>query len=428
MSDYMFMLESHLNSDHNRVVNEVTALANEAHVNVYLAGGAIRDMLGGFAIRDLDFSLEGQSPKFAAKAAERLGGTVRYEDPYHRFAELQLPGGVTAQIAQCREEKYSKPGGKPQITAPVPIWADLKRRDFTIDGIALGLNRGSRGQLRDPSNGIADLENREIRASYTGIFFDDPARMLRLLRFKHRLGFNIEERTMRQFENAKMEEFHNLIPPAVRFEELKQIAQEPTAGEILKEYQAAGLMGVFCAGLSGDKLDVHALEKLEKARKLIPPAMFGASGGWLTFFEVLIGKLGSREKTEFMRNLGLDRKATDALKKLPADAKKLESVLKSARLQKPSHLYFALESAPGDLVLRLLCESGQRLVQDRIRNFIQKYLPAAQEVPAELEGKARIAAITTRLNARPKKVPPPVVEAEPEPVAPVRGWMARRSS
>jgi tRNA nucleotidyltransferase/poly(A) polymerase len=428
MSDYMFMLESHLNGDHNRVVNEVTAFANEAHVNVYLAGGAIRDMLGGFPIRDLDFSLEGQPPKFAAKLAERLGGKVVYEDPYHRFSELLLPGGVTAQIAHCREEKYSKPGGKPQVTAPVPIWADLKRRDFTIDGIALGLNRGSRGQLRDPSNGIADLENREIRASYTGIFFDDPSRMLRLLRLKHRLGYAVEERTMRQFENAKMDELHDLIAPATRFEELKQIAQEPMAAEIVKEYQATGLISLFCAGLSGDKLDIHALERLEKARKAIPPALFGASGGWLPFLEVLIAKLGARDKSEFIRNLGLDRKATDALKKLPANAKKLESVLKSARLQKPSQVYFALESAPGDLILRLLYDSDHRIVQDRIRNYIQKYLPAAQEVDAELEGKARVAAITTRLNARPKKVPAPVIEAVPEPVAPARGWMARRSS
>ena len=56
MSDYMFMLESHLNGDHNRVVNAVTGLANEANVNLYLTGGAVRDMLGGFAIRDLNFN------------------------------------------------------------------------------------------------------------------------------------------------------------------------------------------------------------------------------------------------------------------------------------------------------------------------------------------------------------------------------------
>jgi len=223
MSDYMFMLESHLNGHHNRVVTAVTALANDANVNLYLAGGAVRDMLGGFAIRDLDFTIETPVPKFAEKVAQQLGGEIRHEDPFHRFSELALPGGVTAQIAIAREEHYAKPGGKPKITSPVPIWADLKRRDFTVDSIALGLNRGSRGQLRDPNNGIADLQNKELRASYTGIFSDDPSRMLRLIRLKHRLGFNIEERTARQFENARLDELHNLIPAEVRLEELKQI-------------------------------------------------------------------------------------------------------------------------------------------------------------------------------------------------------------
>jgi tRNA nucleotidyltransferase/poly(A) polymerase len=427
MSDYMFMLESHLNGDHNRVVSAVTELANEANVNLYLAGGAVRDMLGGFAIRDLDFTIETPVPKFADRVAEYLGGEIRFEDPYHRFAELALPGGVTAQIAISREEQYSKPGGKPRITSPVPIWADLKRRDFTVDGIALGLNRGSRGQLRDPNNGVADLQNKELRASYTGIFADDPSRMLRMIRLKHRLGFTIDERTARQFENARLDELHNLIPAEARYEELKHISQEPLAGEILRDYQSAGLMPLLSAALSGDKLDVHALEKLERLRKLIPQSLFGHSGGWLAFVDILTAPLGPKEKPELARNIGLDRHSADAIKKLPADAKKLETLLKSARMQKPSHVYFALEAASGDLILYLMYQSQQRIVQDRIRNYLQKYLPAAQEASVDLApGKARTEAITRKLNARPKKVPVGIIETEPEPPD-VRNFSARRS-
>jgi tRNA nucleotidyltransferase/poly(A) polymerase len=340
-----------------------------------------------------------------------------------------LPGGVTAQIAISREEHYAKPGGKPRITSPAPIWADLKRRDFTVDGIALGLNRGSRGQLRDPNNGIADLQSKELRASYTGIFSDDPARMLRMIRLKHRLGFVIDERTARQFENARLDELHNLIPAEARLEEIRQISQEPLAGEILKDYQAAGLMALFSAGLSAGKLDVHALEKLERLRKQIPQSLLGHGGGWLAFIDVLTAPLNPREKAEFARNIGLDKHAADAIRKLPADAKKLEGVLKSARMQKPSHVYFAIENASGDLLLYLMYQSQQRIVQDRIRNYLQKYLPAAQEASVDVPaGKARTEAITKTLNARPKKIPVGV----PEPAAPVeappaaRGWSARR--
>ena len=89
-----------------------------------------------------------------------------------------------------------KPGGKPQVT-PATIQDDLRRRDFTINAIALSLNRGSRGLLIDPTNGLADLSDKELRATHSYTFYDDPARLLRLMRFRVRLGFTVEERTQR---------------------------------------------------------------------------------------------------------------------------------------------------------------------------------------------------------------------------------------
>ena len=248
-----------------------------------------------------------------------------------------------------------------------------------------------------------------------------------MIRLKHRLGYTIEERTGRQFENARLEELHNLIPAELRLEELKQIAQEPLAGEILKDYQTSGLMALFSPALEGDKLDVHALEKLERLRKLIPQELFGQSGGWMAFMDVLTNRLSPRENADLAGNIGMERRSADAIKKLAADGKKLEGQLKSAKMQRPSQVYFALEAASGDLILHLLYASQQRIVQDRIRNYLQKYLPAAQEAAVDVApGKARTEAITKKLNARPKKAPVEIVEAQPEPPAP-RGWTARRS-
>ena len=106
-------------------------------------------------------------------------------------------------------------------------------------------------------------------------------------------------------------------------------------------------------------------------------------------------------------------------------AKKLEKDLKSAKLQKPSHVYSLLSKAPGDQFLFLLAHSSERLVHDRIRNYLQKYLPSAQEVTDKdvlATGakpgtpkfqKAREDLILTKLDARPKKVPPPEVAQQP---------------
>src|SRR6476659_4627871 len=146
MSDYMFMLENHLTAAQNRVLAEVMKAAVEANVNVFLTGGAVRDMLGGFPIRDLDFTVEGNALKLAKTVADQLGAEIVLTDSNRKVAELVSPEGVTFEISMARRERYGKTGGKPQVT-PATIHDDLRRRDFTINALALSLNRASRGLL-----------------------------------------------------------------------------------------------------------------------------------------------------------------------------------------------------------------------------------------------------------------------------------------
>src|ERR1700686_3055239 len=163
MSDYIYILESHLSPDQNRVVVDVQAGAGQASVNVFLTGGAMRDMLAGFRIRDLDFVAEGPALKVAKSLCEHAGAKLLSSDENRKSAEIVFPSGVTAQIAMSRQEKYARTGGKPHVT-PATIQEDLRGRDFTCNAIALSLNRASRGLLLDPMNGLADIERRELRA------------------------------------------------------------------------------------------------------------------------------------------------------------------------------------------------------------------------------------------------------------------------
>src|ERR1051326_1545126 len=112
MSDYMFMLESHLSAAQFRVVGELQALATHAGLNLFLTGGALRDMLGGFPVRDLDFTVEGNALKLAKVAADKHGATIVSTDDFRKSVELRFPGGVTAELAMARQEKYPKPGGR----------------------------------------------------------------------------------------------------------------------------------------------------------------------------------------------------------------------------------------------------------------------------------------------------------------------------
>src|SRR5882724_1368306 len=95
MSDYLFMLENHLSTEQNRVVAEIQAAASTANFSLFLTGGAMRDMLGGFQIRDLDFIVEGSAPKLAKTLTATAAAKVLSLDDHRRTMELVFPGGVT---------------------------------------------------------------------------------------------------------------------------------------------------------------------------------------------------------------------------------------------------------------------------------------------------------------------------------------------
>lgn len=427
MSDYMFVLESHLDAAQNRAVTEMQRVATEAGMNVWLTGGAMRDTLRGAMILDLDFTVERDAIKAGKSLAHALGGSVVSEDSLKRGIELELPGGVRASVFNARTEKVSKPGGKPQIS-PAGIHEDLTRRDFTINAMALSLNRGSRGLLIDPTNGQADLANRELRGANPYIFFDDPSRIFRLIRFQHTLGFEIAPRTQSQLENALMEGYEKSAPVSALGAEIRALAESENAVAALDAFDRLGLLKLISPGLTGAKLNTPGLARFEKAlHTVLPP---GSKVGWMAFLVVLMEKASAREKTDLLRAFELPKKDADALKKVEAQAKKLESTLKSARITKPSHVYDALCEASTDEVLLVLYDSAQRVVQDRIRAYYQKYLALAQEVTEEQVAatgvkpgtpkfeKAFRAMVTAHINARPKKIPPPEPEAAVPPGPP----------
>ena len=195
MSDYIYMLESHLSPDQNRVVEEVQAAAGQAECQPVpdrrrhaRHAGRLPHPRPGF--RGGRQRAEGGQSHLRTEPAPQIVST----DENRKSAELVFPSGVTAQIAMSRQEKYARAGAKPQVS-PATIQEDLRGRDFTCNAIALSLNKASRGLLLDPMNGLADIERKELRAVSTYGFYDDPSRLLRLVRFRVRLGFTVEERT-----------------------------------------------------------------------------------------------------------------------------------------------------------------------------------------------------------------------------------------
>lgn len=417
MSDYIYILESHLSPDQNQVLGEVMAAAGQANLNLFLTGGAMRDMLAGFRIRDLDFVVEGAALKLAKVVAGHSGAAIVSADENRKSAELVFRSGATAQIAMSRQEKYPRGGGKPQVS-PATIQEDLRGRDFTCNAVALSLNKTSRGLLLDPLNGLADIERRELRAVSSYGFYDDPTRLLRLVRLGVRLGFATEERTAMQVANAREAEVEKAIPQRALGAELKLIGAEDNAAGIIEALAQAGLLELFSPALAGGHPHRAGLAKFEKIARMLPDETHVRAARFGPFMFALTEKLSAREKQALAKHLEMSRADTNQWLQLEARSKKLAAALRSPRIRKPSQVYQLISTAAPDQVMFLLYASPLKPVQERLRAYFQKYLPAVQEITPEewatveakpsRQHKAREEFIANRLDRRaPRKPPPP---------------------
>jgi tRNA nucleotidyltransferase (CCA-adding enzyme) len=283
-------------------------------------------------------------------------------------------------------------------------------------------------------NGLADLGNKELRALSATALYDDPSRLLRLVRLKLRLGYAVDERTQSQYENARAAGMENQIPRRLLCEELKHISTEPNPSEVVRALNEDGLLRLFSPSLAGAKLNIPGLVKLEKVRRLVPNEATNLAANWGPFLLVLTEKLNTKEKQALVKQTEMRKAEVDLWQKLPARAKKLESALKSPKLKKASQIYDLLTKSTPDDILYLLYHSPARLIQDRIRNYLQKYVPLSQEITdAEVEAKGvapgtpkfqklKEEMIVARLDGRTKKPPPAPVE----PPAPVTAMQRGR--
>ena len=265
MADYIYTLETRLLPDQQKAVSAVIDVAKAAGMNVYLTGGAVRDIITGFPIRDLDFTVQGNALKLQ-KDLEKAGAVVGDADDETRSLLLTFPGGVRAEIAMARSERFDKVGKPPQI-APATIIEDLRRRDFTVNAMALSLNEGSRGLLMDPFNGVADIEAKVIRVLHNYAFLEDPSRMIRATRLTTRFHWPLEERTQARYESGKENSYIDHIRSASIGSEIEQLAYEDDPLGILKAYEKEGWLKVLNPRWSTAKVDAAGLSTLMKTRQ-----------------------------------------------------------------------------------------------------------------------------------------------------------------
>lgn len=239
--------------------------------SVYLVGGAVRDLLLGRARGDIDLVVVGD----AAQLAAELGAdTVEHE----RFATAKVRlDGHEIDIASARAETYPRPGALP-VVAPAPsLEADLARRDFTINAMALPL-RGATEPI-DPHGGRADLEAGLLRVLHRGSLADDPTRALRAARYAARFGFQPEPATLELFRAADLD----TVSVDRRQADLLRLAEEPSAAAGFALLSEWGLVaprsgGVELAARVGDLLSAPPWRDVAPRGQTVLRAALGPGG------------------------------------------------------------------------------------------------------------------------------------------------------
>lgn len=210
-----------------RVYPELRSVRSAASEPVFLVGGAVRDLLLGRGRADIDLVVEGD----AAALASRLSADVV---SHERFATAKVSlDGHEVDIATARTESYPQPGSLPVVEPAGDVKADLARRDFTINAMAISLQAGS--DLIDPHGGQADLSAGLVRVLHPGSFVDDPTRALRAARYAARFGFELEPGTEALLREADL----GTVSADRRDAELLRLAGEreaPRAFSLLAEW------------------------------------------------------------------------------------------------------------------------------------------------------------------------------------------------
>ncbi|HZR32809.1 MAG TPA: CCA tRNA nucleotidyltransferase [Terriglobales bacterium] len=378
MADYIYTLEIRLTPEQQRGVTLVQDVARAAEINVYLTGGAMRDIISGFPIRDLDFTVQG-NPLRLQKDLERAGVVVQGVDDDLKTLYLLLPGNVRAEISMARSERYEK-AGKPPVISPATIAEDLRRRDFTANAMALSLNPGSRGLLLDPFNGAADIEAKLLRILHNYAFVEDPSRLIRATRFAARFHWPLEERTQTRYDSAKENKYIEHISDRAIGYEIEQLAYEDDPLHIIKALEKEDWLKVLNPHWSTSKVDTAGLAQLSKLKQQMGEFGYSSIDTGPAVLHFLTRRLGSRDISD-MQKLIPRRDLVEKWRRLDDDARDLGKRLSGKEAATPSRAWDLLSNARPETILFFELTTRQQAASQKIKNFFGKWRQVQQKIP-----------------------------------------------
>ena len=259
--DFIRLLEASLSSEKLALLRSAGGIARDEGAPMYLVGGAVRDLLLGRPVEDLDLVVVGDAETMASIVAKRLSGQVVSRSQFST-ARVRVDG-ESLDLVTARSESYSRPGALPQI-AHGTIEEDLARRDFSINAMAVPLHLEAKSGPLDPFNGEEDLRRGLVRVLHDGSFADDATRIMRAVRYEQRLGFRLEERT-ESLLTANLPMLDTISGDRL-LREVQRWLSEARAPDILLRADELGVMAAIHPPLSGSGESVRSAVERSKGR------------------------------------------------------------------------------------------------------------------------------------------------------------------
>jgi tRNA nucleotidyltransferase/poly(A) polymerase len=281
---------------------------------------------------------------------------------------------------------YPKPG-KPAVK-PANILEDLRRRDFTANAMALSLNEGSYGLLMDPLNGVADIENRELRLVSNYGFIESPVRMIRAARFAARLGWQMEEKTKARYETGKSEGYISALSGFHRGYELEEIAHEEDPLRVLRGLEHEGWMKVLFPGWTAAKANTAELEKLREAQMHLSVRGIHADAS-AAQFPLLTAKMQPKDVKALKKSFPRQGFVKE-IEALEGEAKKFAAELSTKQAATPSVAWKMLMAGRPEVALWVAYSTKNAALKAKFENFYNEWPQARLKIPYTLMQEMRI--------------------------------------
>lgn len=352
----------------NRFV-AIGRLADEMGFHAYLVGGFVRDLVLRIDNFDIDVVIEGDGIRFAEEMAARFGVKIRVHKEFGT-AKVLYPDGFKMDIATARLEYYKAPAALP-IVEHSSLKLDLYRRDFTINTLAISLNKNTYGELIDFFGAQMDIKEKTIRVLHSLSFVEDPTRVFRAVRFEQRFDFQIGKFTLHLIKNAVKMSFLSKIKGLRLWRELSLILMEESPGAILKRLQELDLIRFLYPAFVFGKDKERLFREMDTVLKWYDLLY---KGGYDRVFYYLIGltdHMSGEEIADVTKKMWL---SGPIKKKLSQESERTREVMNrlsmSIRYMKKSEVYRQLEVLSNESRLFIMAKTHSEEVRRSVSNFI----------------------------------------------------------